>query len=386
MPLTSFLHGVRAGLSGGYARVASLLLAGLVLLAVQESPGQKSRPVFQDSVDVIVGTPLSVKDRLRSWSANFANLRYQVAVFRDQAFRDQVSSCKWERDKNYVSDPGAFNIRIVDTVRDAGRFYLRRIARGPDEIGEYQEASTYWVLNVRWPSLPAGPQTAFVYGQSAVLNFAAGHLDYANYSYRVARASDGIQVLAGTGPLVPIDSLWKIDEGEQDTGYVVQGLYAGNPFRYENLALDTIEESTWRVSVAVPALPAAVTLWVAAPKSGERLNLLDVAPQNGWLTSRMFRFIFETPVGTSSVYVRPRTTRQTIRSSPEEFLLPGNPATWANVGDWRVATINVNPAFLRGYSAKSPATVSLIVEFRDQWGQQFRQTYAAKIFSSEFEK
>ncbi len=386
MPPIIRLSNVRAGLTSGFARAWLMVLPGILILGAQDSTAQKSRPVFQDSVDVIVGTPLSVKDRLRSWSPNFANLRYQVAVFRDGAFREQVSPCKWERDKNYVSDPGAFNIKIIDTLPEAGRFYLRRIARGPDEIGEYQEASSYWVLNAHWPSLPADPQTAFVYGQSAILNFAAGHLNYTNYSYRVLRSSDGVQVLAGPGPVVQIDSLWKIDEAEQDTAYVVEGFYAGRPFLYRNIALDTIEQSRWHVSVSVPALPAAVTLWVSAPKAGDRLNLLDVALQSGWLTSRMFRFIFETPVGTSSIYVRPRTTRQTIRSSPEEFLVPGNPATWANVGDWRVATINVNPAFLRGYSAKSPATVSLIVEFRDQWGQQFRQTYAAKIFSSEFEK
>ncbi len=367
-------------------RALSFSLAFCLLVVAETGTAQKSRPVFQDSIDVIVGTPVTAKDRLRSWSSSFNALWYQVSVFRDPSFQDQVSTSTWERDKSYQSDPGAYNIIIVDTLHDAGKFYLRRVARGPDEIGEFQEASAYWILNVHWPSLATTPRTAFVFGQSAVLNFAAGHLNYANYGYRVSRASDGVQVFSGTGSVVRIDSLWGIDEDLQDTAYVVEGLYAGSPFRYRNESTDVIEQSSWHISVAIPAVPTGVSLWVPAAKPGDRLNLLDVSPQIGWLTSRQFRFIFETPIGTSSIYVRPRTTQQIVRSTPQEFLLPGNPVTWTNVGDWRIATINVNPAFLRGYSAKTPATVSLTIEFRDQWGQQFRQAYAAKVFSSEYEK
>ena len=159
-------------------------------------------------------------------------------------------------------------------------------------------------------------------------------------------------VLSGVGSVVRIDSLWGIDEDLQDTAYVVEGLYAGKPFDYRNASTDSIESSSWRVSVSLPSTPASVSLWVPAAKPGDRLNLLDVSSQTGWLTSRQFRFIFETPIGTSSIYVRPRTTQQIIHSIPEDFLLPGNPATWANLGDWRIATLNVNPAFLRGYSPR----------------------------------
>src|SRR5512135_2296886 len=180
------------------ARAVSFLILPAIVLLVQEGEAQKSKPVFQDSIDVIVGTPVSIKDRLRSWSPNFSSLRYQVAVYRDQAFREQVSVSKWVKDKSILSDPGAYNIRVVDTMRDAGKFYLRRIARGPDEIGEFQEASAYWVLSSHWPSLATAPQTAFVFGQSAIINFASGHLDYSEYSYRVRRASDMTQVLAGS--------------------------------------------------------------------------------------------------------------------------------------------------------------------------------------------
>ena len=369
----------------GLRRTVPCVALALVLL-VQGGGAQKNRPVFQDSVDVIVGTPVAVKDRLRSWSANFGSLHYQASVFRDQSFREQVSTSTWERDKSYVSDPGAFNMKIMDTLREAGKFYLRRIARGPDEIGEFQEASAYWVLTARWPSLATAPQSAFVFRQSAILNFAAGHLDYGNYAYRVRRSTDGVQVLAGPGSVVQIDSLWNIDEDLQDTAYVVEGLYAGETFRYRNLAADSIEVSTWHLNVAIPTTPTGVSLWSPGAKAGDKLNLLDVSPQSGWLTSRQFRFIFETPVGTSSIYVRPRTTRQIVHSMPEEFLFPGNPATWSNVGDWKIVTLNVNPAFLRAYSAKSPATVAVSIEFADQWSRQFKQTYTARVFSSEYEK
>ncbi len=386
MALTNCRDTSTAGRRSALSLAVLCSTALALVLVMEQSPAQKSRPVFQDSIDVIVGTPVTVKDRLRSWSSSFGTLRYQVAIFRDPNFRDQVSTSTWERDKSYLSDPGAYNIKIVDTLESAGKFYLRRVARGPDEIGEQQEATAYWVLNAHWPSLATTPHTAFVFGQSAIVNFAAGHLNYANYGYRVSRSSDMTPVLSGAGSVVRIDSLWGIDEDLQDTAYVVEGLYAGKTFNYRNESTDSIETSSWRLSVSIPSTPANVSLWVPAAKPGDRLNLLDVSLQTGWLTSRQFRFIFETPVGTSSIYVRPRTTQQIVRSIPEEFLLPGNPATWTNMGDWRIATINVNPAFLRGYSAKTPATVSLNVEFRDQWGRQFRQTYAAKVFSSEYEK
>ena len=100
------------------------LIALALVLAVDATYAQKVRPVFQDSLDVIVGTPITVKDRLRSWSSSFGNLRYQVALFRDPNFQDQLSTSTWDRDRSYQSDPGAYNIRIVDTLPTAGKFYL----------------------------------------------------------------------------------------------------------------------------------------------------------------------------------------------------------------------------------------------------------------------
>ncbi|MGA9120591.1 MAG: hypothetical protein WB699_14600 [Bacteroidota bacterium] len=369
----------------GFACIC-LAIAILFLAGPAAGVAQQVRPVFQDSIDAVVGSPLFVKDHLRNWNANFASIRYRVTLFRDEKFRVALKEWKWSRDKNYANNPGDFNVRIVDTLRESGRFYLLRVARGPDERGVIEEASAYWIIDSHWPFLATSPVRSLDYGQSAFLNFAAGHGNYADYSYRVLRASDNDQVLGGRGPVVTVDSLWRIDEDLQDTAYVVEGLYDGRPFRYHDIAADSIEPSRWRVSVSVPPTPAGVTLWTPAPKPSDRLNLLDMAPQEGWLTSRQFRYIFETPIGASSIYVRPRTSRQVVRSVPDDFLLPGNPSSWTNLGDWRIVTLNVNPLYLRDKSSRRPGTVLVTIEFLDQWGQQFRQTYSARVFSSEYEK
>jgi hypothetical protein len=358
----------------------------LMVPGTHEAAAQQSRPVFQDSLDVVVGAPVFVVDHLRNWNANFNALRYRVTLFRDEKFRQPVKEWKWTRDRNYVNNPGDFNVRILDTLPEAGRFYLERVARGPDERGMMDEASTYWIIDAHWPYLAASPAREIVYGQTAFLNFAAGHGNYTDYSYRVRRASDDAVILEGKGPAVGVDTLWRLDEDRQDTAYIVEGLYDGRLFRYRDVAADSIELSRWRVSVAIPLSPASVTLWTAAPKPSDKLNLLDMAPQEGWLTSRQFRFIFETPIGASSVYVRPRTSRQIVRSVPEDFLVAGNPAVWTNLGDWRIVTLNVNPLYLRDKSSRRPGTVLVTIEFLDQWGQQFRQTYSARVFSSEYER
>ncbi len=327
----------------------------------------------------LVGNEIEVVDPLVYWEGT---PRATCTIFADREGRDTVSLgvCQVQ------GRPSDQNIITRFSLPREGIFYVVRIIEGRGVDRRIHRYGAYWIVEARWPVLNPEINRHYYYGQSAYFDFAAGHSNYTLYSYELLNSSS--LLLSGQGTVVPIDTVWKMSLRYLERPITIRALYNGTPFRFRNPRTSGVDSSVWRFTIRKPALLEILTAWNEAADfsdkkargSTDSLSTLDANMTMAFLNPAEFRFAYvtRTPTGIIVTPPEPKGAPSVTCSAPEAFM----ESNWVKDELWGILHLIPNHDYLRRYSSRRPAEVTVTISFQDQFNVQTK-SFTARVFSSK---